>query len=465
MPDQITAWTMHLVNFDLRAIALMALMAFGTPILASLVPAMAGSRASVVEVLKQDTRSSTGSRGSRRLRQLLVVTEIVCAVVLLVGGALLVRSFLRLQAVDRGFDTSRLVLAWLEFPAGDFPSPLSRRLYVDRAMADVAATPGIAGVTIGSGLPPESGQTSFGNIALDGQPTGPVFVELPAYIVSPEFFRVTGIPIVQGRPFRADDTKDAAIVSQSFGAAFWNGTSPVGHRFRLDDSDPWKEVVGVAGEVHSDGLDDARTPFEAYYPYIRPAASSLSSTPVTTAATYSGQAMLVIRANDARRAVPAIRGVLQRVDNRVNIATLEAVEDLYSETMAQPRMLLWLMVAFSAAGLLVAAVGVYGVLSSLVAQQLREIAVRLMLGAEPAAMSRSVFRGGLALTAAGTVVGTVAAGFASHWIRSVLFGVTSSDVVSYAIVVVVLAVAAIAAAWVPARRASRVEPARLLRES
>jgi predicted permease len=464
MPDRFTAWTMHLANFDLRAGLLMGLLAFGTPILASLIPAMAGSRASVVELLKQDTRSSTAGRGSRALRQLLVVTEIVCAVVLLVGGALLVRSFLRLQAVDRGFDTSRLAYAWIEFPAREFPSPLSRRLYIDRAMTEIAAATGITAVTIGSGLPPHSGQINFGNIALDGQPTGTVNLALPAYIVSPDFFSITGIPIVQGRSFQPDDPATSVIVSQSFASAFWGGTSPVGHRFRLDDSSPWKDVVGVAGEVKSDGLDDARTPFEAYYPYIRPAATSLSSAPVASSDTYSGQTMLVIRAGDARSAVPVVRSALLRVDSRVMIQQLEAVEDLYGDTLQQPRMLLWLMVAFSAAGLLVAAVGVYGVLSSLVAQQFREIAVRLMLGAEPAAMSRTVFRGGLSLAAIGAAIGVVSAALASRWIGSVLFGVQPTDVTSYAVVIVVLASAAIAAAWIPARRAASVDPAALLRE-
>ena len=464
MPDTLTDWVMHSADFDWRAIGAMVLLAAVMPILAGLFPAIAASRTSVVELLKQDTRSSTAGRGSRAVRQIMVVTEIVCAVVLLVTGALLVRSFVRLTGIDRGFDTTRLLYAHVTFPARAFDSAMSRRIFVDRAIDELRATPGVAAATLSAGVPPESGQINFGKMAIDGQPSTGTPVELPIYVVRPEFFAVTGIRIASGRPFDASDGDDHVIVSQSLASAFWPGSSPVGHRFRLWDQDPWKEVVGVAAEVRSDGLDDARTPFEAYMPLVQPPISAVSTTPVSRRMTYSGQATFVVRVQDPDRMVPAVRAALERVDRHAMIDRLAPVEALYSESLAQRRMLLWLMVAFSAAGLLVAAIGVYGVLASLVAQQMREIGVRLMLGAEPAAMSRRVFRGGLALAAAGGAIGIVAAAFASHWIGSVLFAVRATDVMSYITVAVVLGIAAIAAAWIPARRAASVDPAALLKE-
>jgi hypothetical protein len=161
---------MHMVALDARGVVVLGGLALATPLVTGLVPAIAGSRTSVVELLKQDTRASAGGRGSRLLRHLLVTTEIVCAVVLLVSGALLVRSFLSLQAVDRGFDTRRLIYAHVSLPTRAFPSPLSRRLFVDHAVERLTATPGVESATITAGVPPATGQTRFGHIALDGQP-------------------------------------------------------------------------------------------------------------------------------------------------------------------------------------------------------------------------------------------------------------------------------------------------------
>jgi len=467
MPERLTNWTMNMAQIDQRAALVMAGLAFGTPILAGLIPAFAGSKTSVVELLKHEGRASTSGRGSRLLRRLLVVTEIVCAVVLLVVGALLVRSFMRLQAVDRGFDTSRLVYAHMNFPARDFPSPMSRRLFVDRALEELAATPGVSGVTLTSGLPPEGNGISFGKLSVEGRepsPSAPT-IELPMYTVRPDFFSITGIPILQGRPFRDDEPKTSTIISASMAAAYWPGTSPIGQRWRLGEEWQWQEVVGVAGEVRSSGLDDRFGSFETYYPYARPAISAVSGTPVESVDAFAGSGAFIIRTDDGARAIAPVRAALAKVDRRVMVDKVARVEDLYGQTLSQQRMLLVLMIVFSGAGLVIAGIGVYGVLSGIVAQQLREIGVRIMLGAEPAAMSRLVFRNGLWLAAIGGVIGIAVAALSGRMISSVLFDVRASDITSYAIVLAVLGLAVILAAWRPARRASRVDPATLLRDS
>src|SRR5262249_45700988 len=147
--------------------------------------------------------------------------------------------------------------AHVSFPTRAFPSPLSRRLFVDRAIERLSALPGVEGAALTEGVPPTVGPISFGNIALDGQPETERHVELPGYVVRPNFFAITGIPIREGRAFIEGEPDTSVVVSASFAASMWPGGSAVGHRFRLDKDDPWKEVVGVAGEVHSDGLDDA----------------------------------------------------------------------------------------------------------------------------------------------------------------------------------------------------------------
>lgn len=464
-PDVFTKWTTHILALDARGLAVLGGLALTTPVLTGLVPALAGSRTSVVEILKQDTRVGTPGRGSRLLRRLLVTTEIACAVVLLVAGALLVRSFLRLQAVDRGFDTRRLIYAHVSFLTHAFPSPLSRRVFLDHATDRLAAIPGVEAVTITAGVPPVDGQISFGYIALDGQPETARYVQLPIYIVRPNFFAITRIPIVQGRPFSDNEPDTSAIVSQSFAAATWPGTSAIGHRFRLDESWPWEEVVGVAGEVRSESLDESRTPFEAYYPYARTALSKVSPEPAKTTAAYTGTGELLVRAANTKGVMPLVRGAIAATDRRIVIDQIETVENLYQDSLAQPRMLLILMAIFSAAGLLVAGIGVYGVLSNLVRQQLREIGVRLMLGADSAAMARMVLRGGLMLAGTGTLVGIIVAALCGRVISTMLFGVRTTDAASYVVVTVVIGAATIAAAWLPARRAAKADPAALLRDN
>ena len=466
LPSSMTVSSVNVIDLDARVVVLLAALALAVPVLAGVVPALVGSRASVLTFLNSGSRSTTSGRGSRLFRQALVVAEIGCAVVLLVTGALLVTSFLRMQRVDRGFDTSSLVYARLYYPTEDFPSPLSRRLHIDRVLDDLPSMPGVAAVTLTSGVPPNGGQITFGRLVLEGRPGGTSDpISLPIYIVRPDFFSVTGIPIVQGRAFREDDTAAQVIVSASMAAAFWPQSSAVGQRYRWDSEQRWREVVGVAGEVRSAGLDEPRGPFEAYYPYGRPPASTVSGAAGPKTFGISGSASIIVRADDVRRAVPLIRETLARHDRRVIVDTVSRVEDLYQETTARQRLLLVMMVGFSAAGLVIAVAGVYGVLSGLVTQQLREIGLRIMLGATPREMSRVVLRGGLVLTGLGAFIGMAVAAAVSRLISSVLFDVEATDVTSYLVVALVLGASALAAAWRPARRASRVDPAVLLRES
>jgi predicted permease len=462
MPDTLTVWTMHVAGLDLRAAAVMVVIAIGTPVLAALVPAWLASRTSVLALLQQDSRSSTGGRHTRVLRQALVVTEVTCAVVLLVTGALLVRSFIALTRVDRGFDSTKLAVVSIDYPARAFPSPLSRRLFIDRAVARLRETPGVTGVTLSSGAPPDWGIIAFGKIAIDGHAPS-ADVELFTNNVQPDFFRTTGIQVQSGRQLDEADDATHVVVSQSLAAAFWPGTSAVGHRFRLSDG-PWSEIVGVARNVRTQGLADATT-FAAYVPYVRPAVTALSAESQPTNEAFSGFSTMVVRSNDVAHVGSAVRAAIADVDRRVALRAIAPVESLYAKTVAQPRMLLWLMVAFSIAGLLVAAIGVYSVLSTLVAQQLREIGVRLMLGAEPAAMRRRVLRSGFGLAAVGTIVGVIGAIALSRLVSSMLFDVRAIDVASYVVVIAVIGVATMVAAWLPARRAASADPAALLRDN
>jgi predicted permease len=465
LPRSMTFVSLNIIDFDLRALAVLAVAAISVPLLSGIVPAIAGSRASVVELLKQEGRASSPTRASRIFRQGLVVTEVASAVVLLVTGALLIRSFIELQAVDRGFDAKSLVFARVSFPSPSFPSPLSRRLYMDRALAELPSVPGVIGVTQTSGMPPDGGQISWGKLQFGhlAQPTTET-VTIPSYFVRPGFFGVTGIRIVAGRDFTDDDTPQAAIISESMAAKFWPGGQAVGGRYRFDDETEWHDVIGVASEVRSYSLDDSEGPIETYYKLNRPAAPSAAAVPTREA--LSGSGSLVIRmSGDARPSTGALRDTLLRIDPKVMLGNVDRVEDMYQETLSRQRLLVALMAAFSIAGLTLAAIGVYGVMSGLVTQRLREISVRLMLGAEPAAMARSVIRGGLILASLGAAIGITIAVMIGRLVSTVLFDVEPTDIISYAVVVGVLVVAALAASWRPAMRAMRADPVALLRDS
>jgi putative ABC transport system permease protein len=463
LPARFTFASLHVIALDARVLALMAALAFATPIGAGLAPALVASGPTIVSALRLDGRSIAGTPRSRRLRDGLVVAEVACAVVLLVTAALLGRSFLRLQASDLGFDSRNLISVNLEFPTAAFPTALARDLYVDRVADALAHRPGILGATPATGVPPIHGGIGVGTVVGEGQDSGETDALISQYGVRPEFFALLRIPLTAGRSFSADEDPHHVVVSASLAAHLWAGANPLGRRFHwTDEPTEWYTVTGVAGPVRED-YEGAEATQQVYTPLPRATVSSPGPARAGSADPISGQIRFAIRVADPGTAMPEIRRTLAAANPAVVIQTLEPVDDELAHRLDGPRFLLALMLVFGATGLLLSAAGVYGVLSCLVTQQMREVGVRLMLGAEPRAIARRIVRDGLSTVTLGLAIGILAAVGAGRLVGSVLFEVQTADLRSYALVVVVILMAGGLAAWGPAARARRADPLALLR--
>lgn len=457
LPVSFTLSSLNALDIDWRLLAVMTALALGAPLVSGLIPAIAGSRPSVLGALKQESRSVAGSRAARWYRKGLVVVEVACSVVLLISTALLIRSFVRLQAVDKGFDTKNLISANVGFPTTHFADGVSRDLYMDQAVARLQSIPGVLAVTAASGIPPENGGISIGKIFAERDPARGVQIFTSVYGVQPGFFETLGLRLISGRPLKAGDSSTQVVVSDSFAAKVFPDQSAVGQRFHWEDSKTPFEVVGVTAAVQeSIGAANA-------LPQLYSLAERLTANSPKPRDAIAEYRRLGVRVADPVTAMPMIRAALKDLNAGILVQTVDRVDDQIAKDLDRPRFLLTLMLIFAGAGLVLAAVGVYGVMSCLVAEQLREFGIRLVLGAPPSTISRTIFLGGLGTTLAGLAIGAGAAALLGKTLSSVLFQVESRDMASYAAVAVVLIGASIAAAWRPARRARSVDPALLLR--
>jgi putative ABC transport system permease protein len=441
----------------LFAVALGALAAllFGLPV------AVVASRSSMLGLLGSSSRSATGSVMARRLRATLVVLEVTVCTALLVGAALLTRTFIALETADKGFDTTNLISVRVALPAVGYADPNVRQRFVNDALTRLHATPGIEEATDG-GLPTEVRPIMLGAVDFadrPNQPSDPLIV--PMHEVPSTYFAALRIPLVTGRLFRPDDGPDAVLVSDTFARRFWPDRSAIGARFRSQGRE-WQTVIGIVGDIRPMAADVFGRRLDLYYQTgkapdaLRPRMSMVSSV--------ADYRTLVVRVNRPADAISLVPQVIHAVDPRVVIWRTARVDDLYADAIARPRTVFFLMTIFAVAGLLLAMAGIYGVLSQLVSQRLREIGIRLALGARPTDVGGLVLRSGVGLAAAGLVTGLGLAAVLTHAMAMLVAEIGKPDFASMAVVVGVLLVTAVSASWSPARRAMGVDPVQLLRE-
>jgi predicted permease len=459
LPEAMTASTLNAIDLDGRALACAVALGLASVFVFGLPPAIVASRARLADALHAGARTFTGGAAARRFRAGLVTGEVAVSIVLLVAAAVLTRSLLKLQAVDHGFDTANLVSVTLGLPAAGYQDPAVR----DRLAADLATRvrglPGIAGATVG-GLPSEVGAITVGPIefsARPGQLTDQMI--LPQRQVPPEYFAVLGLPLRRGRVFRAAEPDDTAIVSERFATRFWPDREPIGERFRVGDQ-PWRTVVGVVGDVRL--LDDSASQTLGLYAPVGQDAGVFRPTPSTSL--IADYRTLLVRATDPTAAIAQVRTLVRSADPSVVIWRTDLVDHVFADAIARPRVIFLLMSVLAGFGLVLASAGLYGVLSCLVTQRLREIGIRLAVGATARDIGRLVFGTGLVLTVSGLVVGLAAAVALVRVMRTLLFEVEPSDPVALAAVSAVVILASMAASWRPIRRAMRADPVTLLRE-
>jgi putative ABC transport system permease protein len=405
-------------------------------------------------------RGTTSSAMARRLRASLVVLEICVSTALLVGAALMTRSLLKLERADRGFDTTNLISIRVGLPGATYRAPAQSDQFVADAVRQLRSTPGVTMATLGD-LPMNSRPYMLGPVEFSSQPDAlspPLIV--PMLAVPPDYFSAMGLKLVSGRTFSPADGDEEVVVSEGFARTHWPGSQPVGAAFRRE-SQSWQTVIGVVGDVRPLAADSWQRGQAVYY---QTGHAPEAMRPMASASSIAEYRTLVIRSSQPTRTVEALPQVIHAVDPHVVVARIALVDHLYADAIARPRTVFLLMSVFAIVGLTLAMTGVYGVLSHLVTQRLREIGIRLALGARPGDVGRDVVGSGVGLGAIGLVAGLVLAFALVRVVRALLYDVDPSDPVSFGMVAVVLALTSIAASWVPARRAMRVDPVALLRE-
>jgi putative ABC transport system permease protein len=441
-------------SLDARSLAYTIAISMLTGIIFGLAPALQAARSNLQDSLKEGARGAAGGRRAR-LRSVLVVSEIAMSLILLVGASLFVRSFLNLQNSTTGFDTSPIMTMRIYLPGTAYEAPEAKARRVQDIVQRIEALPGVE-AAFGSNFVPFGGGGGGGNISVEGQPVEPGKEPSITFIAASPHLRSTlGVALLRGRDISDSEETTrtpVALINQAMAGEIWPGQDPLGRRFKLlnDGVEDWFTVVGVIGDFRHFQGDSERFVFpSAYVPY--------SFDPTLNTG-------LTIRVTGEPSAITsAVREQIRFADAGLPVFAIQTLERLRQLSFWQFRLFGWMFSIFGAVALLLASVGVYGVLSYSVSQRVQEIGVRMALGAERRDVLRLILGHGMKLAATGIVLGIAGAAAATQGIKTVLFNVTPTDPISFAGVALFLTLVALLASYVPARRAMAVDPIVALR--
>ncbi len=441
-----------LARLDFSVFAFALGLTAGTGVLFGMIPALRFSSPNVTEALKEGGR--TGSEGGprTRLRAVLVVAQVALTLVLLAGSGLMLRSFQRLLQVDAGFQPEHLLTMEYRLPSNKYPNGAQQWETHRRIIEQVRRVPGVQSAALVRGLP-FSGNGGTVTFELPGRPPTEERLRARSNSVDPEYFRTMGIPLLRGRTFTEHDHDGApvvAVINRYMAERFWPGADPIGQKLHISN-DPElivAEIVGVVGDTKQYALNDP----EIFYIYGAQAQNPHIFN--TIAARTSGDPMQLAH---------AVRAAVWSVDPEQPVWKIRSQQSLLDRSVGLPRFLAQLMGAYAALALLLAAVGIYGVMSYNVTQRTHEIGVRMALGAEPLDVLRIVLRHGLLLTGMGLAIGLGGALALGRAVQALLFNIKASDPLTLAAVAALLALVALLASYLPARRATRVDPLIALR--
>lgn len=439
------------VDLDGTAVVFMLIVTLATGLLFGLAPAIRAPQLQLVDALKEGHRGLRGT-GGLKLQSGLVVGQVALSLVLLVSSGLLIRSFLRLQQEELGFRPQGVLTVQLRLPRAEYGADRHPNVFYDAALARVRALPGVEAAGVVTALPVIGGFGPWNFIHAEGRPAATPAERRGATrrVVTPGYFEAMGIPLMRGRTFESTDLADApgiTVISQNLAEEFFPGENPLGRAIVLPG---WLqlEVVGVVGDVRLGGVENDSRP-TMYWPMAQNRRLS----------TY----MVVRSSGEPSSLVRALRAAIREVDPNVPVSNLRPMTDVVSSSLAQNRFRTLLLGVFAGVAMLLAALGLYGVLAQLVGRRTHELGVRIALGANRANVMAWVLRYGMRLTVIGVVLGLASAAAATRIVRGMLFGIEPLDPFTFAGTTILLMLVAAASALLPAWRATRVDPVESLR--
>jgi predicted permease len=450
------------VTLDTQVLVFTLVVSVLTGVLAGLIPSLRFTRTDVNEALKQGGRGSSDAGGGKT-RNVLVVSEVALSLVLLIGAGLMVRTLWELRNVKPGFDSSNVLTMDVVVPADRFSSPAGQVNFFQDVLRRVRALPGVDAAGVIDSLPLSDGG-SHQPFSIEGHPVLPMSEqpEVDVRLISPGYLKTMHVPVIRGRDLSDADSAGrpgAALISDALARRFWPNEDPLGKHITLTFSpDVVREVVGIVGNVKIDSLDETR-PVDTIY-------VSLAQVTVSPGESWRsfGLTMAVRTYSDPHNATAAVTSAVHEVEPDIPVVNVLSMEDVIAQSMSPQRFNFFLLAAFAALALLLAAVGIYGVLSYTVRRRVREIGIRMALGASNSDVLRMVVTDGMKPILLGIGVGLAAALALSRLVASLVFGVRPTDPLTFAVVVLILVGVGVLANILPAYRATLIEPARTLRE-
>jgi predicted permease len=444
-------------HMDLRVLAFTLLVSLATGILFGLAPAFS-SRHVTHDALKEGGRGGTAGAGSQRLRSTLVVAEVALSLTLLVGAGLLIRSFLRLQEVDTGFRPDGVLTMRISLPEEKYAKVEQTRPFYRELLDRIRRLPGVDAVGGATGLPLGgtgwSGTTTVDSQAVQPRDTTPEADQRPVF---PGYFEAMGIPLVRGRYFEQRDNEKSApvaIIDETMAKTYWPKEDAIGKRIKQggrQSTQPWRTIVGVVRHIRYRTLESPSR-VEFYWPYDQ------------TSFALGSMSLAIHTSSDPRSLAGVVQRQVQALDPDQPVYRIRTMGELMSESMARRRLSMFLLAIFAGVALALAAVGIYGIMSYSVAQRAHEVGIRMALGARSFDVVRMVIGQSLGLTLAGIFVGLLGSLALTNFLSSLLFDVKATDATTFLLVAAILSVVALVASFVPAYRATAVDPVNALRQ-
>ena len=452
------------IGIDWRVLLFTLAVALATGVIFGLAPILHSRPSTLHDTLKAAAGRNTASAAANRFRTVLVASELALALVLLIGSGLMVKAFWRLQDVNSGIDSSRLLTMQLSLPTATYTTAVQGNGFWSGLLARVNALPGVESASMASGLPPirriNANTTAVEN--LDPVLGGPMPTIDYYNFIDPSYFRTVGARLVEGRLFIADDGQGAApvvVINQTMARAFWPRESALGQRVKTEfrPEAQWRTIVGVVADIKNGGLDKP-TGTELYIPY-----NQISTIPSVGNRFVFGGTLIVRTRTNPNSLAGAIRAQVRVLDPIIPISNQYTMDEVLSRAVSRPRFLTLVMTVFSTLSLVLAALGIYGLISYAVAQRTAEIGIRMALGAQSGQVLRLIAGSALRIAIAGTVVGALGAFALTRFLSGLLFGVSSLDVPTFLAMAGILTAVTLLACYVPARRAGRIQPTMALR--